>query len=200
MAPWLEDRVMASVRVDVASRGALRWYGPRTRLVIAALALAIAVLAVTVLVGTRLAGHPTSTPAGKPSPSRDAAVVRYRALIQRDMHPIYNGGSTCVTRLQCIAGESGLKTATESLLHDVESTPTPSSLVPAAAQLKTAAQQYIQALDAAINAMQDPNSNYIAIGFPSSNNLDLADMTIECWPVVPFERSDRIEGYGCTAQ
>ena len=86
MAPWLEDRVIDAVRKDAAGRRARRFDGRGPRLVMAALAAAIiAVLAVAVLVGTRHAQPQASTPASKPSPTPDAAVLGYQALIRREM-------------------------------------------------------------------------------------------------------------------
>src|ERR1700682_3345629 len=132
-APWLEDRVMAAVSKDAAGRSARAFDGRGARLVIAALAAAIiAVLAVAVLVGTRHAQHSNYAPGSKPSPSRDAAVLGYQALINRDLRLIYlNFGFICVSRQQCIALATQIRAATEVLLHDVESTPAPASLVPA---------------------------------------------------------------------
>jgi hypothetical protein len=202
-APWLEDRVMAAVSKDAAGRSARAFDGRGARLVMAALAAAIiAVLAVAVLVGTRHAQHPTSAPASKPSPSRDAAVLRYQALINGDMRPILsNYGLGCVSRQQCIAIATITRNASEALLNDLESTPAPTSLVPAAAQLKTALQQYIAALDAYIAALQDPNTNYLARKDPSATNLDLAVATVACWPGVPdLALGDQNNGYSCTVQ
>ena len=202
-APWLEDRVMAAVLKDAAGRSARAFDGRGPRLVIAALAAAIiAVLAVAVLVGTRHAQHSTLAPASKPSPSRDAAVLGYQALINRDMRSILvNYYLGCSSRQQCIAVATKTRTVTEALLNDVESTPPPTSLVPAAAQLKTAAQQYIAGLDAYITAEQDPNTNYLAPTDPSANNLDLAVATVACWPGVPdLARGEQVNGYFCTVQ
>ena len=202
-APWLEDRVMTAVSKDAAGRSARTFDGRGPRLVIAALAAAIiAVLAVAVLVGTRLAVHPTSAPASKPSPSRDAAVVGYQTLINRDMRPMYGIDTlSCSSRQQCIAVATQLRAEVQALLHDVGSTPPPTPLVPAAAQLTTAAQQYIADLDVYIAAQQDPNTNYLAPTDPSATKLDLAVATIACWPGVPdLARGDQVNGYFCTLQ
>jgi hypothetical protein len=200
-APWLEDRVMAAVLKDAAGRNARTFDGRGARLVIALAAAIIAVLAVAVLVGTRLAYHPTLAPATKPSPSRDAAVVGYQALINGDARSIQVINLVCPSRQQCIAAATEIRAAIEVLLHDVESTPAPTSLVPAAAQLKTAAQQYIAGLDAYIAAEQDPNTNYLAPTDPSTTNLDLAVATVACWPGVPdLARGDQNSGYSCTVQ
>src|ERR1700681_3180936 len=120
MAPWLEDRVMAAVSKDAAGRSARAFDGRGARLVIAALAAAIiAVLAVAVLVGTRHAQHSTLAPASKPSPSRDAAVLGYQALINRDMRSILvNYYLGCSSRQQCIAVATKTRTVTEALLND----------------------------------------------------------------------------------
>jgi hypothetical protein len=203
MAPWLEDRVIDAVQKDAAGRSARRFDGRDPRLVIAAFAaVLIAVLAVAVLVGTRFAVHPTTAPASKPSPSQDAAVLRYQARINGDMRPIYgNFGLICISRQQCIAAATQIRAATEVLLQEVESTPAPAPLVPAAAQLKTAAQQYIATLDAYIAAEQDPNTNYLSPADPSSNNVDLAAATVGCWPGAPdVARGDQYNGYSCAIQ
>jgi hypothetical protein len=203
-APWLEDRVMAAVLKDAAGRSDHAFDGRRPRMVIAALAAAIiAVLAVVVLVGTRLAAHPTPAPVIKPSPSRDAAVLGYQALINTDMRMIYLNGPPfiCKSRQQCLAFGMAERTATEALLHDVESTPAPTSLVPAAAQLKAAALQYIAGLDPYIASEQDPNTNYLAPNQPSTGNLDLAAAMVVCWPGIPdVARGDQLQGYSCTVQ
>ena len=202
-APWLEDRVMAAVLKDAAGRSARTFDGRGPRLVMAALAAAIiAVLAVAVLVGTRHAQHPTSAPASKPSPSQNAAVLGYQVLIRTDMRPVYvHYYLGCSSRQECIAVAMSARTATAALLHDVESTPPPTAFVPAAAQLKTAAQQYIAGLDAYIAALQDPNANYLALTDPSATNLDLAVATIDCWPGAPdVARGDQPQGYYCIVQ
>jgi hypothetical protein len=207
-APWLEDRVIAAVLKDAAGRNARRFDGHGARLVIALAAAIIAVLAVVVLVGTRLAYHPTLAPATKPSPSRDAAVLRYQALINSDARPIANsyGGWVCRSNQQCIAAANQVRAEVEALLHDLESTTAPTSLAPAAAQLKTAAQQYIAQLDAYIAAEQDPNTNYLAPTGPIPTNLDIAVATVACWPGVPDvaggEQSigNGPNGYACTVQ
>jgi hypothetical protein len=202
-APWLEDRVMAAVLKDATGRSARTFDGGDPRLVMAALAAAIiAVLAVAVLVGTRHAQPQASTPASKPSPTPDAAVLGYQALIRRDMRPVYvHYYLGCSSRQECIAVATSARTATAALLQDVESTQPPTSFVAAAAQLKTAAQQYIAGLDAYIAALQDPNANYLAITDPSATNLDLAVATIDCWPGAPdVARGDQPQGYYCVVQ
>jgi hypothetical protein len=207
-APWLEDRVMAAVRKDAAGRNARTLDGRGSRLVIALAAAIIAVLAVVVLVGTRLAYHPTVAPATKPSPSRDAAVLRYQALINSDARPLVNsgGGWVCRSNQQCIALANGTRAAAEVLLHDIESTTPPASLAPAAAQLKTAVQQYIAQMDAYIAAEQDPNTNYLAPTGPVGTDFDIAVATVACWPGVPDVAGGQQSlgngpgGYACTVQ
>jgi hypothetical protein len=202
-APWLEDRVMAAVRKDAAGRNDRTFNGRGPRLIAALAAAIIAVLAVAVLVGTRLAEHPPSTPVTKPSPRPDAAVLGYQALINSDARSTLasGGGWVCRSRQQCIALANQTRAAIEVLLHDVESTTAPTSLVPAAAQLRTAAQQYIAALDAYIAAEQDPNTNYLAPTGPIPTNLDIAVATVACWPGVPdLARGDQYGVYFCTVQ
>jgi hypothetical protein len=199
---------MAAVLKDAAGRNARRFDGSGPRLVIALAAAIIAVLVVVVLVGTRLAVHPTPAPVTKPSPSRDAAVLRYQALIDSDARPMINtgGGWVCRSNQQCIALANQTRAQMEVLLHDVESTTAPTSLVPAAAQLKTAAQQYIAQLDAYIAAEQDPNTNYLAPTGPVPTNFDIAVATVDCWPGVPDVAGGEQSignggaGYACTAQ
>ena len=203
VAPWLEDRVMASVRLDAADRSARRQSGPGSRWALAVIAAGIiALLGVTVLVGARLVEHSTSTPAGKPKPSQDAAVLSYQAVINRDMGSIYvNDSLMCSSRMRCLATGLNTRAAVEALLHDVESTPAPTLFVPAAANLKTAAQQYIAGLDAYVASMQDPNTNYLAPAYPSPTSLDLAVAAIVCWPEVPnVARGDSTTGYYCVVQ
>ena len=129
-------------------------------------------------------------------------MLGYQARINGDMRPIYgNFGFICVSRQQCIALATQIRAATEVLLHDVESTTPPASLGPAAAQLRTAAQQYIAQLDAYIAAEQDPNTNYLAPADPSLTNLDLAVATVVCWPGAPdVAGGDQTFGYSCVIQ
>jgi hypothetical protein len=152
-------------------------------------------------VGTRHAELPNSAPASKPSPSRDAALIGYQALINRDTRSSWDEIVVCPSRQQCIALATQTRAEAEALLHDVESTPPPTSLVPAAAQLKTAVQQYIAGLDAYIAAEKDPNTNYLAPTAPSTINIDLAVATVACWPEVPdLAKGDQTKGYWCTVQ
>src|ERR1700682_5550778 len=194
---------MAAVRKDAAGRRARTFDGRGPRLIAALAAVIIAVLAVAALVGTRLAVHPTPAPVTKPSPSRNAAVLGYQALINGDARSMLPSGDgwVCRSNQQCIALASQWRAVAEVLLHDIESTTAPPSLVPAAAQLRTATQQYIAELDAYIAEEQDPNTNYLAPNGPIGTNFDLALATVTCWPGVPdLAIGDQNLGYSCTVQ
>jgi len=171
----------------------------------AALAAAvIAVLGVGALMGARLADRSTVGPATKPNPTSNAALADYRAVVDRDYRAIRSdtpGATVCSPRGSCIATNLKLKSAIETLIRDIDSTPIPPPLVAATANLKQAAQQYVQGLDTTINAMKDPSIDYTQVSTPTALelNLDLAVATIDCWPAQPLPTSNYIgpNGYGC---
>ena len=201
-APWLEDRIMDVVRTDAAARRTERWWDGRPRLLTPALAAAIiAVLAVVALVGSRLVAHSTPAPAGAPTPSKDAAIVRYRSAINVDERALLTqeGGPSCVSRQCTIAGLTNLRAEADRLLQDVDSTPPPAAVAPAAAQLKIAATNLIQQTDGDLALMQDPSTTFLSITWPDIKPVLLEVATINCWPVTPIARSDMPDAYGCTA-
>lgn len=136
-------------------------------------------------------------------PSTDRAVVAYRQMIDRDMRSIQFGigCSGSITRQQALASVLQVKGSIETLLQDIQSTPPPSVLVPAVTQLKAALQQFLQGLDADVAALQNPNANcLVVLGSPSPSEVNRDAATIDCWPVIPYPRSDLPSGYGCTAE
>jgi hypothetical protein len=204
-APWLEDRVMVALREDAAGQGPQRSRFAAPRVAMATLAaVVIAVLAIGVLLGSHLARQSAPAPAANPTPSRDAAVVRYRELLDTDMNAIYVAyyrGGRCTTRDTCEALTMKTRDATEALLRDIAANAAPSPMAADAANVQRAAEQFVEQLDLAIANIQIPGSDFVAIaGAPSTDGLDLAVATVTCWPVVPVVRSDLTEGYGCTPQ
>ena len=177
------------------------------RLFMATLAAAIiTVLAVGVLLGARLAERSTVEPVTKPH-ATSQAFVGYRAVIDRDYRAIeasVTGSTVCSPRSSCIASNLKLKTAVETLIQDIDSTPTPPPLAPVAANLKEAAQQLLQGLVATINALQDPKIDYNQVSTPAvlETNLDVAVATVDCWPAqaVPAINSFGPNGYRCAAK
>lgn len=206
MAPWLEDRVIASIRSDAASPRGWAAFGADRRLLMATVAAAvIAVVLVGALLGAAMVRHSNVQPATKPSPSATAAVANYRAVIDRDYRAVLTaetGSIVCSPRGSCIANHLKLRSTIEALIQDIASTPTPASLSSYAAQLTLAAQQYVQGLDTAINALEDPNIDYTQVSTPAvlSANLELAVATVDCWPARPTPTVSFIgpNGYGCT--
>jgi hypothetical protein len=203
-APWLEDRVMVALREDAAGQipQGSRFAAPRVAMATVA-AIIIAVLAIGVLLGSHLARPSSSVQAGRETPSKDAAVVQYRELLDADMNTVYSAyySNRCTTRQECVARTLKTRTATASLLRDIAATPAPLPVESEAADVRAKAEQFLEQLDIAIASMEVPGSDFVAIaGAPSIDGLDLAVATVTCWPVVPAVRNDLTEGYGCTPQ
>ena len=206
MAPWLEDRVIASIRTDAASRRGWAAFGADRRLLMATVAATvIAVVLVGALLGADLVRYSNVQPATKPSPSATAAVASYRAVIDRDYRAVLSaetGATVCSPRDACIASNSKLRSAIEALIRDMASIATPASLATYAAHVTLAAQQYLQGLDTAINAMEDPKVDYTQVSTPAvlSDNLALAVAMVDCWPARPTPTVNYMgpNGYGCT--
>jgi hypothetical protein len=139
----------------------------------------------------RTVPRPISQPSTQLAVSRDAAVVRYREMVNSDIKTIdveYQRGWTCKTRDGCIAAQATVKAATNALLSDAAINPAPTSLAAAEQQLKAAGRQFVVQLDAAVALMREPNSNFVAAaGAPSVHDLDYAVATIVCWPLKPVE-------------
>jgi hypothetical protein len=187
--PWLDDRVMAAVLAAAEQRVATRKRRVPFALGTAVTAaLVIAALVVGVLVGSRLAAHTDHVPAG---PSRDPAVVGYRALIDRDLKTIdfsFQQESRCQTRESCTVALAQTKTGTQALLRDMTSARVPASVSAAALRIEGAAQQFVIHLDAASALIQQPNSDYISSSqVPTIHDLDVSVAAVDCWPALPLE-------------
>lgn len=191
-APWLDERVMAAILAAAERPVATRKRRVPFGLEAAAIAaLVIAALVVGVLVGSRLGAHLSQVPSTKPAPSRDPAVLSYRALIDRDMNAVdssYQLNSRCHTRDSCALALAQTKTGAESLLRDMSSAGAPASVSQAALRVEVAAQQFIVQLDSAMTVIQQPNSDYIAASsVPTIHDLDLSVAAVDCWPATPVE-------------
>ena len=171
---------------------------PATVFVVSALTLGL--LVGGVVLASRTVPRSVSQPSKQLTVSLDAAVVHYRNMVDADIHTIdveYQRAWTCKTRETCISATAQVKTATETLLSDVATYPVPTSLTPAAQQLKAAAEQFVVQLDAAVVVMQQPKSDFIAAAAaPNVHDLDLAVATIDCWPLKPVEVGRR--GIDCS--
>lgn len=188
-APWLDDRVMAGVLAAAERRAAShRRRGTFALGAAAMIALVIAALVVGVLVGARLAAHTGQVPAG---PSRDPALVGYRALIDRDLKTVdftFQLESRCQNRDSCALALAQTKTATEALLRDMTSERAPASVADAALRIEAAAQQLIVQLDAANALIKQPNGDYISASqVPTIHDLDVSVAAVDCWPALPLE-------------
>ncbi len=146
----------------------------------------IAIGAVALLLGDRLVPHTTPTPV-EPAAHVDAAVTRFRALIDRDMVAInfpFDKSSGCRSRQVCTAELVQTRSASEALLVDLAATPAPKVFVQADVDMTIAARQFIDQLDVALTALQQPNGDdYLAVsGIPRSYSLRLAAAAADCWP------------------
>jgi hypothetical protein len=190
-APWLEDRVMAAVLAAAERRAAPRRRVPFGLGAAAMAALVIAALVVGVLVGSRLAAHTTHVPATEPGPSRDPAVVSYRALVDGDLKTVdfsFQLNSRCQTRAGCAGALVQTRVAAQALLRDMSTTDAPPSLSASALRVEAAVQQFIVQLDAAGALLQQPNSDYISASqVPTIHDVDLSVAAVDCWPAHPLE-------------
>jgi hypothetical protein len=196
-APWLDDRVMAAVLAAAERRVATRQRRVPFGLAAAVMAaLVIAALVVGVLVGSRIAAHTSQVPASEPGPSRDPAVVSYRALIDGDLKTVdfsFQLNSRCQTREGCARSLVQTRVAAQALLRDISTTDAPASLSAEALRVEAAAQQFIVQLDAANVLTQQPNSDFISASeVPTISDLDLSVAAVDCWPAPPLEGSHGI--------
>jgi hypothetical protein len=154
-------------------------------------ALVIAALVVGVLVGSRLAAHTSQVPATEPGPSRDPAVVSYRALIDGDLKIVdfsFQENSRCQTREACAGALVQTRVAAQTLLRDMSTADAPASLSANALRVEAAVQQFIVQLDAANALIQQPNSDYISASqVPTIRDVDLSVAAVDCWPAQPLE-------------
>lgn len=200
--PWLEDRVIAAIREDRSrSKVQFRWPRPGLRLAPVA-AIVLATLLVGVLLGSRL-GNESSRPVGGAVPSRQAAVVAYRAVVDHDLDLVqtaFGGRQHCSSSQACLAVLLKTRNATQALLADMAANPAPDPVGADAIGARVAAQHFIEQLDLAIAALRAPDSDYLALSVsPSLSDLNLAISRIDCWPANPVVRNDLRQGYGCTA-
>jgi hypothetical protein len=153
--------------------------------------LLLGLLVAGLALAQRTVPHSISQPSTQVAVSRDAEVVRYREMVNADLHPIdleYQRTWTCKSREACISSVANMRASTDALLSHAATYPIPTSLTAAAQQMTAAAQQFAAQLDAATALMQEPNSNFVAAAAaPSVRDLDLAVAIITCWPVKPFE-------------
>jgi hypothetical protein len=190
-APWLEDRVIAAVITAFERPSATRQRHARLGLAAAVAALGIAALVVGVLVGSRLGPSSNQVPGAEPAPSRDPAVLSYRALIDGDVNAVdfsFQLDSRCQTRESCTRSLVQTRTDAQALLRDMSRAQPPASVSPAALRVEAAAQQFIVQLDAAIVLIEQPNSDYVSASqAPTIHDLDLSAAALDCWPSAPAE-------------
>jgi hypothetical protein len=190
-APWLDDRVMAAVLADAERRVASPHRRVPFGLAAAMAALVIAALVVGVLVGARLAVRTNQVPATELGPSRDPAVVSYRALVDGDLKTVdfsFQLSSRCQTREDCARSLAQTTAAAQALLRDMSTTDAPASLSATALRVEAAGRQFIVQLDAANALIQQPNSDYISASqVPTIHDLDVSVAAVDCWPALPVE-------------
>lgn len=122
------------------------------------------------------------------TPSRDPAVVQYRAVIDVDMRAITFAldKEACSTRSECTNELINIKAATDAMLVDLGTGAPPPAIGVPIERLKVAAQDFRDQLDAALIVVQQPNSNYFAAGAaPTVHDLYLAAGYLDCWPDQP---------------
>ena len=197
-APWLEDRVLAAVRDAASSKNRSRNELVGIRFTAAALAaMVVALLIVVTLLGSRL-NQLDTVPGSSAGPSRDAAVVAYRAMVDGDMGVVHRAyAKDCTSRQTCAWILSKARDATQALQHDTSATTPPASIAPAVRNVEAAATHFTVQLDAAILALESPTADYrSALAGPTISELDLAVGVLDCWPITPV--ADNAGGYGCT--
>ena len=126
----------------------------------------------------------------------DAAVVGFRALVDRDMVAIntpFDKSSACRSRQVCAAELLQTRSASDALRVDLGIAQAPKVFVQAEAEIMAAATQFIDQLDGALAQLQRPDSDYLAAsGIPNSYHLRLAAAAVDCWPGTPLP-PDRTE-------
>jgi hypothetical protein len=198
-APWLEERVLRSMPASVRASRRAR-HGRSSGSVIAGwAATAIAALLVGLLIGSRMAAEPT--PATHVSPSRDASVLQYRALVNadiRNLESVYKQG--CYTRQACTRQIESTRSATEGLLRDLSTTPPPPHLAAFASRLTIAAQRFDAELGASLQVIAQPGSNFIAASLNASTlDIDSAVAALDCWPATASAIGDELDaGFSCS--
>jgi hypothetical protein len=149
----------------------------------------IAIGVVALVLSHRLVPGAAPTQAVHPA-QRDAAVVGFRALIDRDMLAInapFDKSTGCRSRQVCTAELLQTRSAAEALVLDLAATRAPQVFVQAYTGLTAAAGTFIGQLDVALLQLQQPNSDYLAAsGVPSSYSLRLAAAAVDCWPGKPL--------------
>jgi hypothetical protein len=186
-APWFEHRVIAAVRagVEPRHRGGV-WLRARSLA-----AVVNGLLVVGVLVGLGLGAHYFPGSVTDLAPSRDPAIVSYRALVDVDIRAVdssFQLSTACKTRDACARDLAQMRTDTETLLRDISTRSVPASVAARAERVEDVAQQFIAQLDLALVVIQQPNSDYIAASAaPMVHGLDLAVAKVDCWPATPVD-------------
>jgi hypothetical protein len=162
----------------------------------------IAIGMVALFLGHRLVPGAASTQAAH-SAQRDAAVVGFRTLVDRDMMAInapFDKSSGCRSRQVCTAELIETRSGAEALVHDLAAILAPQVFVHAQTEITIAATAFIDELDVAlVQLQQQPNSDYLAAsGIPKSYNLRLAAAAVDCWPGKPLppERTEFLPDNG----
>jgi hypothetical protein len=189
-APWLDDQVMQSIPESAplhtfrARRVTSLGFG-----IAAAAAVTIGVLLVGVLIGSHLPAGTPARSATQPGPTRDKAVVEYRALIDADMRNIdtvFQKG--CDTRASCAKQLEDTRIATEVLLRDTSATAPPKALTPMVLRLRIAAEQFTAQLDDSLYVIAQPNTDYVtASAAPTISSMTSAAAALDCWPAAAVD-------------
>lgn len=173
----------------------------RDRLVVSFLSLALIALAADC--GSTSSKTAASIPARTPTPARDVRLVTYSSMVNSDMGTINNDfykKLLCKTRDLCVAELQDIRAAANALLQDLTTAPAPQAISQPASNLKAAAQQFIDRIDAALLAMQQPSSDYVRdSGTIDVHSLNIAAAGVVCWPatVIPAEAGESGAGYVC---
>jgi hypothetical protein len=137
------------------------------------------------------------------TPSKDAAIVRFRQMLDVDMNAIYGAyvpaPPSCSRRDQCIGRALKMEKATQSLIDDLASTPAPAPIQSQAAEVDITARRLLDEVTAAVDAMEVPSSDFSAIYYAiTTDALDFAVGVVDCWPARPYVWPLNVEGYACT--
>lgn len=164
---------------------------------------AIALLLVGALEFGRLTAHSTPTLSAAATPTHDARIVAFESMVNSDMDALdlqLYKKFACKTRELCISELQDVRVVAESLVLDLTNKPPPQILSQRGAELKAAAQQFVDQVDATLLAMQDPGNDYVRVSAALDiHALDMAAGGVICWPGKPIavEGGESPSGYVC---
>ena len=162
-------------------------------------AAAVLVLFVCAACGSSSAAA-TQSPAAQASAAEpDAATLAYRNLIDGDFRAVNRAFDRppCPSREVCLEEVAATRSATETLLSDLDRSPAPPALTALAANVRATATAFVAQLDSAAAKIAVPSSNYTAVmNTLSFHDLDLAVATMDCWPKPPVNPGNEGD-YSC---